>query len=174
MVQGETTIIVVRLCRYATQMHTFCSGLFRTIETTHSVGNNRTTDIPSTEQKRKKSKLAIITNVQHALRSRSIKERIKTQESRMQCNREPKTPTKRFLLGSTDLQILPWHVRVFDGFGKSLLVPSQDAGKEIAVSAFQGRERQFVGSVVIVYSVLFGNNCSDKSNNTSKTTTTTD
>ena len=52
------------------------------------------------------------------------------------------------------LQLLPWHVRFFDGLGESLLVSSQDAGKEIAVSAFQGRQRQFVGSVVIVYSML--------------------
>ena len=51
-----------------------------------------------------------------------------------------------------DLQFLPWHVRVSNGLGKSPLVPRQDTGKEIAVSAFQGRKRQLVRGIVVVNS----------------------
>jgi hypothetical protein len=58
------------------------------------------------------------------------------------------------MLVRLDLQILPGHVRVADGFGESPLISSEDTGKEIAVSAFQGRECQFVGGVVIIYSVF--------------------
>lgn len=53
---------------------------------------------------------------------------------------------------STDanLQLFSWNVRISNGFGKSFLVSSQHAGKEIAVSTFQSRERQFIGSIVVV------------------------
>ncbi len=51
------------------------------------------------------------------------------------------------------LQLFSWNIRITDGFGKSFLIPCQYAGKEIAVSTFQSRECQFVGSVVIVYSI---------------------
>ena len=156
MVQGETTILGVRLYRYTTQtqIHTFCSGLFRTVETTHSVGNNRTTNISSIANVKK-----IEVRNYHECTIRTDHQRRPKKELKPkihECNAIENQDTNRALaswLFWTDLQLLPWHVRFFDGFGKSLLVSSQDTGKEIAVSAFQGRERQFVRSVVIVYSV---------------------
>ena len=51
------------------------------------------------------------------------------------------------------LQVLAGDVRISDGFGKTLLVSSQDTGKKIAISAFESRERQFVSGVVVVDSV---------------------